>query len=151
MFTPYDIQFDNDAAAIAAGGEPEYGGTPEYAGVRDARSITEFPTGRVTDPLGNRYHRMRPLMSRASAASRYNLQQSTFGVAGISSNLSGSASPIPNRMDARDPEQGVSVNEIPAAFNPASFSTTVTHRDLPLSRSRVDEIYSHHTSRGFAF
>jgi hypothetical protein len=74
------------------------------------------------------------------------------GLSGISSEMSSKAKKAPvTNTPVRDPEQLVTTENIPAQIAPASFSSSVVHEDAPFDRSRVDQIYSRYTTRGYAF
>lgn len=145
MFRPYEYQIDSDAAVVATGNQPEPYETPEYAKVRQGRELAKinFPRGRAYNPLGNAYQRMYPLYSTQG--------HRTPNISSLSKVMAGQARPYPNRMAARDSEQSVVVNNIPPVINPVSFRTSIIHRDIPLNRHRVERIYEHHATRGFAF
>jgi hypothetical protein len=141
MFNPYDEQLENDAASLAAAGTPEPSDTPEYAPERRPDNITgaSFPRGKVGIPLGSRYNRVRPVYSDS-------------GISSLSASLATAATRLhSDRLSAQESHQDVTVDNQPAIFISARLSTTVTHKDASLDRSRVEEIFHHHTSRRLAF
>jgi len=149
MFTPYEDQINSDAAVVAGGNEPDVSSSPNYSGSTTFSNITKYPTGRVGNPMGTSYQRFLPIFARSSAPKHFT--QSMPGISSLSSSMAASASPIADRMAAREPQETLQTHDIPASFNPARISTRVTHRDLPLSRGRVEEMFSRQNSRGFAF
>lgn len=137
MFSPFEDRFSRRATSVALGNQPREWEVPEYVRV-DKDFGTVFPSGVVRDPLGTRYDRMLGMFSPGKMPQLTSLSSTT------------GAAPSVNRMMVRDPEQEVQTHDHPAQFSPSRFSSTVTHRDLPLSSSRVNDIFSHHTTRGFA-
>jgi hypothetical protein len=147
MFTPYEEQLANDAAVMAVGNEPGEGVVPDYSGTKPGRAIAgvEFPRGRAYNPLAAPYHRIRPLFSN------YPTSQHVSGISSISAPMAQAAKAHINRTTTKDPEQSVIVDNRPAEIRPAVIHTSVSHRDIPLDRARVERVFEHHTQRGFAF
>lgn len=150
----YELSTDY-AAEMATGGDIAPDEHPTPARVRSGRSLSGASSASAVarDPNGTAYQRMHTALNADHRASRrYATGPSISAISQVSSTMANAArSTGPDRMAARGPEHSVSTTYSPAHFNPASMSTRISHSDMPLSATRLDDIFSNDTSRGFAF